>query len=446
MTRNFYLPLCLAALFGAAANASAADMVAFSLADTEKQALAFSPSLKSAEAELAAAQAAVKAQRSATLPRVMLEGNAKYSTRVAKINNMQLGDNWNYSLGPSVYWTAFDKGSLRFALESAEHTAAARAEDAENVRRQVLFAARSAYFQLQLSLAQVQLIGDQLKLSSDQYRDIALNVRAGTKSRLDELMAHQDVLARLRELRSARNSLSAAVRDLASLTGQELRFDPSLGLDARMTDSTYTGAEPASVYIAADSSSDLFSRMGGYAASAPDLSAPSLRALEQLAASYKSMSAVYNSDKWPKLQLSARTSLDYPNGPSLYSFNQNSAGITLSVPLFEGGKNDARSLEAQNKAQSADEKRADLARSITRDFLKARDHYNALAAQQGINTRFAAEAQEAASLTYASYKAGRSTYLEVQSANLRVLSARTILANTDAQMLIDLALLASLGK
>ena len=48
-------------------------------------------------------------------------------------------------------------------------------------------------------------------------------------------------------------------------------------------------------------------------------------------------------------------------------------------------------------------------------------------------------------MTYESYQAGRSTFLEVQSANLRVLEINVASARNDAQLLIQLAILDSLS-
>jgi len=60
--------------------------------------------------------------------------------------------------------------------------------------------------------------------------------------------------------------------------------------------------------------------------------------------------------------------------------------------------------------------------------------------------RASAEAEELAGLVYESYKAGRSTFIEVQSANLRELEAKVQSAKTDVQILIQLAVLSSLSK
>ncbi|MDD2772167.1 MAG: TolC family protein [Elusimicrobiales bacterium] len=434
--------------------AHAAQTAHLALSDCQTSAMNLSPQIKSALAEAAAARDAAENVKAALFPRVALEGALRYTGVIPQINlatpagtiNKQLGDNWNYSIGPSAYWTLFDNNGSRAAWESARKTAAAKAEDLENARRQVTLSARLAYFQVQLALEQTYLLGDQLKLAISQHEDISLNARAGTKSRLDELMSNQEVLARRRELLQARAELSGALRELAAITGREDPFDPSLALDARMNYAEYGGIEPPTALVSAEPAASLLSDMEKYSALMPDLESPSLHSLEMMAQSYRAAAESFRADKSPRVLLSARSSLDYPNGPSLYSYGQNTAGISVSLPLFENGRSDARSREQQNRAQSADERRQELARGIRRDFFKAHDAFSALKLQQDINTEAVKEASEAAALTYSAYKAGRSTWLEVQDANLRVLAAKSQSANTDAQMLIQLALMASAGR
>jgi hypothetical protein len=62
-----------------------------------------------------------------------------------------------------------------------------------------------------------------------------------------------------------------------------------------------------------------------------------------------------------------------------------------------------------------------------------------------VNREAVRESDELAGLIYDSYKAGTSTFLEVQSSNLRQLQSKVRVASTDIQILIQFAILDSLS-
>ncbi|MFA5161386.1 MAG: TolC family protein [Elusimicrobiales bacterium] len=438
----------LIALFLLCADCRAQQAVSLSLSGCEEAAFSSSHQLKSARAELAAAISAENALLSPLYPRIAMEGWLKYSGVIPAmtlpiVGKQYLGDNWNYSIGPAAYWTVYDAGARALAHESADKLALAKEEEVKNISRQVALAARMAYFRAQYSLERLYLVAGQHKLAAEQYRDISLNAAAGVKTRLDELMSHQQLLERGRQLRQARSDLSAALRALCAVSGDECGYDPSLPLDWRLNYRDY-GIEPPTALVSAEPAAGLLEKMRRYAAAKPDFNSPGLRALELSASSYRAAAQSRLADTGPKITLSARSALEYPNGPSLYSFGQNSAGAAVSFPLFESGKNGFLSQQQESMALSADERRLQLVREIRRDFGEAADAFASLEAQQRLNIQAAKEAEEAARLTYDSYNAGRSTYLELEAANLRELEAKTQTALTDAQMLMELALLASL--
>ena len=79
-----------------------------------------------------------------------------------------------------------------------------------------------------------------------------------------------------------------------------------------------------------------------------------------------------------------------------------------------------------------------------KEYRKALDAYAALMAEQAINIDALDDAEEASRLSYAAYKAGGATWLEVESANVKALQAKTTAATANAEILIRLAVLDSL--
>lgn len=89
--------------------------------------------------------------------------------------------------------------------------------------------------------------------------------------------------------------------------------------------------------------------------------------------------------------------------------------------------------------------RAQLEKDMRRDRDKAADQLSGLIAQQEINRQYVMQAEELARLVYSSYIAGRSTFLEVQTANTRALEAKIQSLRTDIQVLMQLAVLENLS-
>lgn len=426
--------------------AAGAEEFFVSLADAEKGALAVSGDYRGALLSAEAAGAAAEAAGSALYPRLALEGNLRYAAEVGEISMpaalggaRPLGDNWTYSIGPSAYWT-LDGGALRHAREAARLKASARSAEAEAARRGALLRARTAYFRVQLALEKVYLIGESLALSESQLRDMELAVRAGTRSRLDGIRARQETLDRRRDLVRARSELSGSLAALALASGMEPPASGALPLDARLAGRDYAAG---ALLVKAEPYDSLLGRLLPASRGGPG-EAPAARALREASAAALASSKLYRAEKRPRLVFSARTSVDYPNGPNLYSFVQGTAGLALNMPLFESGRLDEKEKESRLEAEAAAALGGEADRAAGRDYALALDEYRALLDEQGINIEASEEAAEAAALSYAAYKSGGATWLEVESANFRVLRARTDLAAANSGILIKLAVLESL--
>ncbi|MBI5882050.1 MAG: TolC family protein [Elusimicrobia bacterium] len=455
------LPLLIAGPVRAAAPASGTSAQAappaltapelrMTLAEAVSSALADSPALRAAQAEEKAAASRGESRWGGLWPQLSLESSYRFSSEVPELTvvpgkTQSLGDHHNYSVGPSLNWTLWDQGARRQAWLSAVAAADARSQDSTLARRQVRLKTRLAYFQAQLALEQVRLLGDSLKLAQSQHGDVEKRREAGASSRLDSLQAHHEVLTRLRQFRQARSDLAAALRDLFMLTGRDPGLDLSLPLDGRMLMPLPADIEPASVAVFLDRLDGSLAELAAIEGWTIDASHPGVAALRDTARSAKFAANGTRAGLWPRLGLSARTSLEYPNGPVLEDFHQNAVGVSASMPLFEFGRTRREAEGLDRQALAAEERAEGSRRDLVRDWQKAKDQLLGLKAQKELCLKAAAEAHEAAGLTYESYKAGRVTFIEVQTANLRELEALVQTARTDAQSLVQLAAMASLS-
>jgi outer membrane protein TolC len=306
-------------------------------------------------------------------------------------------------------------------------------------------AARLAYFQVQLAVEQVRLVADSLWVSDAQYRDIDRRRRAGASSRIDSLSAHQDVLLRRRQFRQAQADLAASLRELIALTGQGSGLDLSLPTDPKTARTPPPGTEAASAAVSLEGLGSSLAALSGAETAGIDPSHPRLKSYEEQAESSRLNAESLGAGGWPKIQFSARSSYDYPNGPVLEYTRQNAVGLTASLPLFEGKLSAKQAEEARGLADASSHLRDQAWEEMSRDWLKSKDRVAALKAQREIDRQSVLETAELARLEYEAYQAGRATILEVQSANLRALEAKVQDARTQAELLIELAILENLS-
>jgi outer membrane protein TolC len=154
----------------------------------------------------------------------------------------------------------------------------------------------------------------------------------------------------------------------------------------------------------------------------------------------------FKANQLPKLTFFAKTSIDYPNGPLLENFNQNTIGINFSMPLFEGSRSTNEAAEKQNMSIASEHRRDQARIELIRDINKAQDQLKGLLLKIEFYKDLVKESEERSKLIYAAYKIGRSSFLEVQSANLQALEAKVQSTTNDVQVLIQLAYLASISE
>jgi outer membrane protein TolC len=399
------------------------------LSDAENSAAAYSPRLKAALYEQSAAEERAGTQKTQFYPRLSLDGSYKYVTNVQEIvlpiagfEPVKFGDNTSYSLGPVAVWTAWDSGVISNAYKSAASAAEAKKNEAEAVRRQIVLAARAAYFQVALSGEQVTLYSDALKLANAQYEDIRVNVKAGTKSRADELQAHQEVLARMKQLRQAQADMASALRDLSSVTGQE--YD---SVKLENIDSMLAKFEP-------------------YKELKLNENHPNLQMYAKTAESAEYAKRGAGAGGWPKVQLSAKSSVEYPNGNQLESYGQNMLGASFNWTFFEAGAVRKRVNEYENSRSAGLQRREQSLADLKRDWAKTMDQLSNLEDQRKLNEVSVEETGQLSQIIYKTYKTGSISFLEVENANFKALEAKIQSATTKMQMLMNFAVLANLSE
>lgn len=431
---------------------AAPPVLKLELKRVQKDAINNSSRIKALESEYEALKCQVSSQYALLLPKLNFDATGRYVTEVPSLtlpvfgnSEKKLSDNFNYSVGPSINYIAWD-GSIRNNYKSIKNLAESKLKEIENAEKQVILTARVAYLQVQLASEQLKLVADYVNLAQAQYNDINLNYKSGAKSKIDELMASQELSGRKKQFNQARIDFSLSLRELFAITGEVKELNVSLPLPEGINIVGVENIDSAGVYISLDSIENLSTDFQDIYKKARNPEHPVLVSLDKLAESYKNFSESYKSNLFPKVQLSAKTSIDYPNGPDFTNFNQNVFSASAVFPLFEFNRSKKQSEEQSSRAVSVEKRREQAEKEILRDWNKATDQISVLKIQQEINAQYIKESQELLDLVYGSYKVGRSTFLELQNANLKSLDAKIQSVRTDIQILIQLAVLDSMSK
>ena len=439
-------------LAGAPAFAAAPPRLSITLAQAESLALGHSPILKTAQNNLAAADAQVDAQFALLVPRLTLDASYQYQTIVPHLSlapglaPFQFGSHDNYSVGPSLTYTLWDQGSLLNVWRSQKALAASQEAQRDLIRRQVLLMTRLDYFQVQLALEQERSLADSLKLAQAQDRDIKSRFRAGAASRIDSLSAQEQVISRRRDFRAAQAQTAAALRTLFAQIGQDQNLDASSPLDARIQDSAPAGLGAPTLIVALEPLESVETALKVAAEAPMDEAYPGLAAYARQAQAQRLAARSISEEKWPRIQLSYKSDYMYPNLPLLEDVWQNAAGVSASVPLFEFGRTKRLALAQKDLAGASQAQESQSYDELVRDWHKARDEYAALDDIESLDRESLEDTAEIAKLRYASYENGGSTILDVETADLDALQAQIGAAQTKTQELIQLATLESLSS
>lgn len=408
------------------------------LRQAENEALRASDQLKSYLSTTRSATEEADARFADLLPRITLDGQYSYITNVPDVAlpfpgsaPFPFGSHNNYNIGPTLTYTLWDTGAARDAYLSAKLLADAREEDRKAEKLQLLLAVRQAYIQVQEGLEQLRLVNDSLNLARVQLRDISVNFRAGAASRMDRVDAERAVLSYQLQFRQSQAALSSSLEDLLALTGESVADASHPGPP---------GIEGATLELEFDrldravaQASDRFSP--------PDETQPQLRSQELQARSNELAAKGEKAGLYPRITVSARAELEYPNVVILQNIEQNIFGVTLSMPLFEWNRTSHLAASQYQQAESTRFRQAQLRIDLNRDYRRAKDMLRSLRDQIRVAQEDVAKSEESARLYYASYRAGRINITDVLSANLRALQSKVNASQIEAQILNQIAVL-----
>jgi outer membrane protein len=330
----------------------------------------------------------------------------------ALFGNLPFGQENAYNAGLSGSAPLYSGGRLgaarRIATEfmsAAEFQLQEQAADIELQVRSAYYRARLAQELVGISRAAVEQA--QRFLSSERVR-----LESGVGSELDVLRAEVSLANLQPQLVNATNSAEVATLDLKRLTDIPLRQPVKL---------TTTLDVPAMV-AAVDSAAgaDALSRRAAIAAE------------ERQVRIREEQVRIARSRYLPSVNLVANYGRQlFPT--TLFGFNQEwrtdfTAGIAVSVPIFNGNRTGAEVAQAQVALNQERLRLSQLRENVQVEYERARGERERARASIQARQRTVDQAQRVYDLTVLRYEQGMASQLEVSDARLSLLQARTNLA------------------
>lgn len=404
-----------------------------SLDEVESLALKNSDMLAENINEQQAAAYKINQSKSLLYPKLSLDANFRYVSVVPALTfptgqQLAFGDNENYSFGPVLSYNLIDFGQSRATVESAKQTYQSKQIEQSWLRRQSVLTARTVYLKCLLKFEQIDLTLQSLKLAENQHKDILNRTRAGAATRIDLLAASKEVNTFKLQLKQLKADYENELQNLAVLINPAEHSPQKTNLKLQ----TMTELKNKFATFKVPKENDFTAEQH-----------PLVKALEKNIESVNLLAESSKAAGLPKVSVFAKTSLDYPNGPILQQINQNTFGVNITIPIYEGKKSLSEHYEKSFTAKALSNRKNQSIKELSSEFKKALIQFKALQAKSDIYHVSIKESEERARLVYSSYLSGKISFLEVQSANLQALDAKVQNTFNEIQKYTLLAQLAS---
>ncbi|MBF0311971.1 MAG: TolC family protein [Oligoflexia bacterium] len=393
-------------------------------------ATAYSQKIESQEQSYQSALARGRSLRADYFPQFSLDGQYRWVDHIPSVTlpaplnkTVEMGNHSNYSAGINLHYLVTDFGQTSKGIDSAKAEAEAERENKRLSADELTLSLKKVYYKLIFQTSQLRSLLDAWELAHDQERDMERRFRSGSSSLLDYTTATKDTLSFKLKFLQTQTEFSFTLQDWLALTGETLAVE-KLRSPLPQELSTRPKKLPSRPSLAVTFSSPTLAA-STTSMRLTDFQHPSLLQLEQLKLAQKLKAESMERSYFPRLSLGARTSLEYPDGGKKESYHQNSIFLTVSMPLWDGGKrsNLLESTYALERSFAA--KKENLTRELQDTSRKMQQLLLQLQEQAQVAKEGTKDAKRLATLTYQSYLNGKTNYLQVQSANLKVLEWKT---------------------
>jgi TolC family type I secretion outer membrane protein len=400
-----------------------------SLDDCIQAALRNQPSMRAALAGLEARKGREKQAVSHYLPQVT--ATTGYSE--AHQNGSAFGDTItkSYNTSLSVNQTLYDFGRTGNAYDSACLNTQSAALDSIRVKQDVIFNVKQAYFDLLQSQRLVNVAQKTLEQSESHLKQAEAFYRAGSKPVFDVTRAEVEVNSMQLDLINANNRMQISGMTLNNTMG----VDPE---DPIEIDDSLTVMPALSLSLETIKAEALKNR-------------PDLQKAESDIAAAQAIIRTEKADYLPAIMLSG--SYDWANGTAEMGMFQGdlasgwNAGITLSLPIYEGGLTSGKVSEAKSNLHLIEAQRDLLRQTIRVDVCKYYADMESARVRIKVMESALQKAGKNFDIAQGRYEEGVGPYIDVTDAQLSSVKAETDYVQSFYDCQLSAArLLKSMGK
>jgi outer membrane protein len=322
-----------------------------------------------------------------------------------------------YGPSLSLSYVLLDFGARAAGIDAQSYQLIASLLNNDRTLQDVIAEVEAAYFAVLAARAQVDAQTQQETALRSSFDAVEIRLRSGLAARADQLRAR----AALAEAQLARQT---AERDHAKALAA---LKQAAGVAQTQTLALDWEAAPPTALDAGTLLADLLDEA--------QRQRPDLNALQAEAASARAEAERARAARWPALSLAANTSrtffLEDERSPS----TTYSLGLSLAMPLFDGGRLAAEARAARRDAErlqaEAETQRGLVALAVTEAYHDVR---YAQAQRDGVMLQFDS-ASESARAAAARYTAGVGSLLELLTAQADLARARQAQAQADSDWL-----------
>ncbi len=325
----------------------------------------------------------------------------------------------------SLSYVLFDFGAQRATTAAAQAGVRASERDAQAQAQTVMLEASKRYFALVAAREAVRAAQDNLSAAQASDDSVQARFQVGDAIAVDVLQSQSNVAEARMKVAQAQGNFDISRAALAQYVGAKL----SAAIEPELPEE-----QPPELVSIED-------MLAGALANRPDLQA----ARERVAAAQSQVDLARAAGK---PQLKAEASWAYQHTPQYYySGHTNSIGLTLEIPLFDGGQAKARENQARAHQTTLEARLQQQVDAVELDVVQAYAQLRAAHAARTSALAFKTAAQGAEEQAHGRYDAGVGTMLEWLTLQAKVASAREQAISADVTWFeAKLALAHALGS
>lgn len=342
-------------------------------------------------------------------PTLGITANTNYLTPTVTVpfgpSPIQVTENFNYNVGITLRQAVYTFGRLHWRTQAAELTRRARADELNREQNRVLEETTLAYLEVLKNQERVEVAEANLKARQESLQNARAMLGNGAVPRFD-VVRDEAALAKAEDARLEARNLNAITRaTLFSLLGapdqgQPLQPPPD-------------GPSPPT---------DLKAAQDRALARRPELGA-----LSWSVQAARARVEVAASEDNPNLGF--ETTYQRRNPVAFNKADQWVTGLTLTIPLFDGGLSDARTGQAEEVVKQLEASRDEIARQVALEVERLYSDLTTRSERVEVARKGLVQAEEAARVARLRYEEGVSINVELLDTQTALTQAQLDLVN-----------------